>query len=301
MDVQQKVTDDLVVNAIEDNLAIIRFDEDRRVAYVNKIFAKTVGYEISQLEGMYHRDLCFSEFADSREYEQFWRDLFKGKTFQDKIERKNAAGESIWLDATYMPVFDENKRKVVGVTKIATDITERYRNAKEMADDLRDMSDQLNQRSAHGVIRSRELLQKIDHITTVSSDNSKTLTSLNEKTDEISGIVKTISEIASQTNLLALNAAIEAARAGEHGRGFDIVAKEVRKLSARVEQSIGEVRETVNSITSEVEKITTGTHTVMTSVTESQDQIKTTVEDFEMIGSSAQQLDSKSKQFVQLI
>ncbi|WP_406566410.1 methyl-accepting chemotaxis protein [Jeotgalibacillus aurantiacus] len=163
------------------------------------------------------------------------------------------------------------------------------------------MSDQLNQRSAQGVIRSRELLQKIDHITTVSSDNSTTLTSLNEKTDEISGIVKTISEIASQTNLLALNAAIEAARAGEHGRGFDIVAKEVRKLSARVEQSIGEVRETVNAITSEVEKITTGTHTVMTSVTESQDQIKTTVEDFEMIGSSAKQLDAKSKQFVQLI
>ena len=72
--------------------------------------------------------------------------------------------------------------------------------------------------------------------------------SAGSKSDEIGGIVETITGIAEQTNLLALNAAIEAARAGEQGRGFAVVAEEVRKLAEESQQAAGTIAALIGEI-----------------------------------------------------
>lgn len=301
LDKKDIVTDALVVKAMEKSLAIIRFDLDRRVTYVNETFARTMGYQVGEMYGMHHRQLCFADFANSMDYELFWNSIFNGVSFQDKIERKDASGNSVWLEATYMPVYDESNERILGVSKIATNITNRQKNISAVVHELKTMSHEMNEHADIGIERSRELLSSISGISEVSAHNRATLSLLQEQAGSIQGIVKTIQEIASQTQLLALNAAIEAAHAGEYGRGFDIVAKEVRKLSGMVGDSINEICNSVNGITKEIKNISSSAQKVEEYVQQSQQQIAVALKDFTTIAESAQLLDAKAHQVTTIV
>ena len=87
-----------------------------------------------------------------------------------------------------------------------------------------------------------------------SVETTAAIKALGAKSDQIGGIVATITGIASQTNLLALNAAIEAARAGEQGRGFAVVAEEVRHLAEESEQAAASIRELIEEIQRETQR-----------------------------------------------
>ena len=87
------------------------------------------------------------------------------------------------------------------------------------------------------------------------------LQAINEKADNITNIVTTITKVADQTNLLSLNAAIEAEKAGEYGRGFTVVAREIRRLADQtavatldIEQMVREMQSAVSSGVMEMDK-----------------------------------------------
>ncbi|MDI1447631.1 CHASE3 domain-containing protein [Polyangium sp. 6x1] len=71
---------------------------------------------------------------------------------------------------------------------------------------------------------------------------------LNQRSQEIGGIVDIIRELAEQTNILAINATIEAAGAGEAGRRFGVVADEIRKLAERVSGAARNIQHLVEQV-----------------------------------------------------
>lgn len=83
------------------------------------------------------------------------------------------------------------------------------------------------------------------------SQTEKRIKRLGERSQEITGVVAIINNIAERTHVLALNASMQAAAAGDAGRGFAVVADEVQRLAESSRQSTAEIQALVSNIQSE--------------------------------------------------
>jgi len=250
----QVLNETAVVASLDRNLAMVEFDMNRRVIWANELFANTLGYSVAETGGMKHETFCPSAFVASPAYAEMWGNLTKGEKYQSRIERIGKQRNTVWLEATYIPIRNE-AGVTVAVLKIATDITEQENNTLDMFIKLKNIP--------------QELLQ-----TVIANSNEKiqAVHALKEQVKTIEMITQSITHIASQTNVLALNAAIEAARVGEKGRGFKVVADEVRKLSIHVNNAIQNITDSVKNIEADSTRVNDITKDLNEKISETQEK-----------------------------
>ena len=133
-DVTMIVNSKKQIDAINKSTASITFDMKGFILDANGIFLETMGYksnEKNQVVGKHHSIFVSYEYSKSDEYAKFWKNLNSGKFVDGIFERRKVDGSTIYLQATYNPVFD-SKGNVTNVIKIATDVTESVNNKKEI-------------------------------------------------------------------------------------------------------------------------------------------------------------------------
>lgn len=261
-DVTAQVEDRLrstgVLDAIDRSMAVIAFSPDGHVQHANGNFLQCMGYQLDDVLGQHHRMFCTRDYAASPAYASFWDGLRQGRYHQGQVQRVTRQGRTVWLEASYNPVFTQ-EGTVSGVVKVATDITDKVlqgqarqqgvNTAYQIAHETQGLSTQ----SGHTV---QQAVQRIEAMAAAFEDAVQRVTALGRQTQGIGATVGAIRRVADQTNLLALNAAVEAARAGESGRGFAVVAGEVRQLAANSKAATDDISQTIAAIQTEVAALT---------------------------------------------
>ena len=261
-DVTAQVEDRLrstgVLDAIDRSMAVIAFSPDGHVQHANGNFLQCLGYQLDDVLGQHHRMFCTRDYAASPAYASFWDGLRQGRYHQGQVQRVTRQGRTVWLEASYNPVFTQ-EGTVSGVVKVATDITDKVMQGQarqqgvDTAYQIAHETQGLSTQSGHTV---QQAVQRIEAMAAAFEDAVQRVTALGRQTQGIGATVGAIRRVADQTNLLALNAAVEAARAGESGRGFAVVAGEVRQLAANSKAATDDISQTIAAIQTEVAALT---------------------------------------------
>lgn len=138
---------------------------------------------------------------------------------------------------------------------------------------------------------------------------------LGNKSQEVTGMVKVIKDIAGKTNMLALNAAIEAARAGDAGRGFAVVANEIRNLAEQTKEASKHIETLLTEMQSETDytvaamnkgliEVESGTAAISATYSTFNkiiDEVQTVARDINYASESVLQLKSESERIISSI
>jgi methyl-accepting chemotaxis protein len=211
-------------------------------------------------------------------------------------ETGRAIGEIAYAVGSVASGAEQQVREVDGVMRVTDELAEASRISAETADETAHAAAEARELAREGVAAAEEASVAMQAVRDSSAQTSEAIRSLGEKSDQIGGIVETITGIAAQTNLLALNAAIEAARAGEHGRGFAVVAEEVRHLAEESQEAAATIGSLIEQIQAEtaraVDVVEVGVNQTKGGVT----TVEQAREAFLQIGQSVEDMSSRVEQ-----
>lgn len=187
---------------------------------------------------------------------------------------------------------DVQTLEVNGSLELFNDLADKLSLSEEKVNTTVEHMHTLKENNDSGIASIEELTDKFQENIKSTEHASQEIEILSEKSVLIGDIIDTISGIAHKTNLLSLNASIEAARAGDAGKGFAVVADEIKKLSEQSTESTQKIDEILKEIVNIVQATRSTMKNNSTIVSQSAEQLNTTVGVFKTMIQSSEEVIS---------
>jgi PAS domain S-box-containing protein len=130
---KQQVFLNAQLTAIDNStIAKAEYNAQGELEDANDTFCQLLQYNLEEIKGKKHQTFISPKKAQSSDYQQFWQDLRASKMVSGEFEYVSQAGDLIWINACYVPMFDKNGM-VEKVLEIALDITP----MRKMMEDLK--------------------------------------------------------------------------------------------------------------------------------------------------------------------
>lgn len=146
----------------------------------------------------------------------------------------------------------ETATAITETTATVEEVRQAAQLSNQKASRVSENARQVSQVTLNGQIAVDETINGMHDIQNQMESVANTIVRLSEQSQQIGGIIASVTDVADQSNLLAVNAAIEAAKAGEMGKGFAVVAQEIKSLAQQSKQATIQVR----NILTDVQKAT---------------------------------------------
>jgi len=112
-----------LIAALDRSMAIVELGLDGKVIRANDNFLSVMSYSADQIKEKSHRDFCTPVLVRSSKYGELWSQLCSGEFVSGTFQRVDAKGKTVWLEASYNPIRDQ-EGKISKVVKYALNVTE---------------------------------------------------------------------------------------------------------------------------------------------------------------------------------
>jgi methyl-accepting chemotaxis protein len=221
-----------------------------------------------------------------------------GKSLKQVVENLNSMFGEIHTSTNQ--VSSGSKQVADGAQALAQGATEQAASIQQLSSSIADIAE-----STKANAETAEKASKLSNTIKNNAENGShqmdemivAVKAINEASQSISKIIKTIDDIAFQTNILALNAAVEAARAGQHGKGFAVVAEEVRNLASKSAEA---ARDTGDMIQDSMDKAQLGSRIAGETASSLKDIVSGINESSALVNEIARASEAQSMGIVQI-
>jgi methyl-accepting chemotaxis protein len=175
------------------------------------------------------------------------------------------------VQKTLQTVIQQDENRIQGMSEASITLKQVPNIVKKISLELSQSSDSANQsieKAKNGTSFAHAHLNSINQLRKKVQESIKQIQKLNESSQEIGRIAKTVEDLAHRTNMIALNASIQAAELGEKGHNFVVVSEEVERLAERAGNTNKHISSLNKTIQAEINQAETSLESTVGEISE---------------------------------